>query len=160
MNRSQNILMLGLSLTGIVASSIKHDDNEFNDEHDELCHYFCLNTIFCSGSTAATILVESSRISLRSMLFSRFHCREDLPGLWFVRTIFVFILSYQHSSYLRGIPHMKNVRSDPFPFNRRDRKKKNLFILLTFFCLPAYGLYLGELFLAPVRSRTTIFQFV
>lgn len=88
MNRSQNILMLGLSLTGIVASSIKHDDNEFNDEHDELCHYFCLNTIFCSGSTAATILVESSRISLRCYsadfivgriylvcgLFERFSC--------------------------------------------------------------------------------------
>lgn len=124
MNRSQNILMLGLSLTGIVASNIRHDDNEFNDEHNELCHYFCLNTIFCSGSTAAPwILVESSRISLRSLLFSRFHCREDLPGLRFVRTSFVFILSYQHSSYLRGIPHMKNVRSDPIPFNRRARPK-------------------------------------
>lgn len=55
MNRSQNILMLELSLTGIVASNIKHDDNEFNEEHNKLCHYFCLNTILCSGLTAATM---------------------------------------------------------------------------------------------------------
>lgn len=116
MNRSQNILMLGLSLTGIVASNIKHDDNEFNDEHNWLCHYFCLNTIFCSGSTAAPwILVESSRISLWSMLFSRFHCREGFT--WSVVCSNEFRVYFELSTlviFTRHTTHEKcSLRSHP-----------------------------------------------
>lgn len=64
--------------------------------------------------------------------------------------------------FTRHTTHEKcSLRSHPI---HSPGWKKNLFILLTFICLPAYGLYLGELFLRSTlalgRSRTTIYQFV